>query len=90
MLAPSLWGWCQDAYFEGVVFDGLDDISEEHFGCEGVAMVDDGLPARPVPTVELHAATALHQGPGEETRLDQPPGTHLYSMSVSRGFTTGV
>lgn len=48
-------------YFEGVVFDSFDDISEEHFGCECVAVVNNRLAVRAIPTVQFHTATALHQ-----------------------------
>lgn len=49
-------------YLEGKVFDGFDDVSEEHLGCKCVAMVNDRLAVSPIPTVEFHTATALHQG----------------------------
>lgn len=49
------------SHFEGVVFDGFDDVPEEHFGGDGVTMVDNRLAVGPVPAVELHAAAALHQ-----------------------------
>ncbi len=48
-------------YFEGVVFDGFDDVSEEHFGCECVAVINNRLAVSPIPTVQFHAAAALHQ-----------------------------
>lgn len=51
----------ESAYFEGVVLDGLDDVPEEHSGCEGVAVVDDRLAVGTVPAVQLYAAAALHQ-----------------------------
>lgn len=53
-------------YFEGVVFDSLDDVSEEHFGCEGIAVINDRLPVSTVPTVQLHTAAALHQRSAEK------------------------
>lgn len=48
-------------YFEGVVFDGFDNIFEEHFGCERMAMVNNRFSISPVPTVQLHASATLHQ-----------------------------
>lgn len=48
-------------YFEGVIFDGFYDVFEEHFGCECVAVVNNRLAVSPVPAVQFHTATALHQ-----------------------------
>ena len=48
-------------HFEGVLFNGLDDVFEEDLGRERVAVVDDGLSVGSVPAVQLHTATALHQ-----------------------------
>lgn len=39
------------SHFEGVVFDGFDDVVEEHFGRDCVAVVDYGLAVWPVPAV---------------------------------------
>lgn len=48
-------------YFEGVFFDGFDDVFEEHFRCECIAVVNNRLAISPIPTVQFHTATALHQ-----------------------------
>ncbi len=37
--------------YEGVVTDALDDVIEPDLGGEGVAMVDDGVVIRAIPTV---------------------------------------
>lgn len=41
----------KSSHFEGVVFDGFDDVSEEHFGGDCVAVVDDRLTVGPIPAV---------------------------------------
>lgn len=41
----------KSSHFEGVVFDGFDDVSEEHFGRDCVAVVDDRLAVGPIPAV---------------------------------------
>lgn len=48
-------------HFEGVIFNGFDDIFEEHFGCEGVAVINDRLSIASVPAVELDTPATLHQ-----------------------------
>lgn len=39
------------SHFEGVVFDGFDDVSKEHLGRDCVAVVDDRLAVGPIPAV---------------------------------------
>lgn len=39
------------SHFEGVVFYGFDDVSEKHFGCDCVAVVDNWLAVGPIPAV---------------------------------------
>lgn len=58
-------------YFEGVVLDGFDDVSEEHFGCERVAVVNDRLAVSAIPAVQFHTATALHQCSARQESLHE-------------------
>lgn len=44
---------------------GLDHVSEEDLGGEGVAVIDDGLPSWALPAVQLHTAASLGKGPAE-------------------------
>lgn len=60
-------------YSEGVVFNGFDNVSEEHFGGESVAVVNNRLSVSAVPTVQLHTATTLHQSPARK----EDPHNHL-------------
>lgn len=39
------------SHFESEVFDGFDDVSEEHFGRDCVAVVDNRLAVGPIPAV---------------------------------------
>ena len=45
--------------FEGVVADRDDDVAEEDFRRERMAVVNDGFAVVTVPTVEFHAAATL-------------------------------
>lgn len=49
-------------YFECIVLDGLNDITEEDLGGEGVAVINDGLRVGAVPAIQLHTATAFGEG----------------------------
>lgn len=54
-------------YLEGILGDGLDYLFEGHLRSKGVSMVDDRLSFVPVPTIQLHTATALVQSPGSHS-----------------------
>lgn len=60
-LGLGVWSW--GAYRESVVMHSLDHISKEDLGSKGMAMVDDGLPSRPLPAVKFHTAASLGKGP---------------------------
>lgn len=61
--ALGLGVWSRGAYRESVVMHSLDHISKEDLGSKGMAMVDDGLPSRPLPAVKFHTAASLGKGP---------------------------
>lgn len=56
------------AHLKGVVMHDLDHIPEQDLGGERVAMVNDGLPSRPLPAVQLHAAAPLGKGPADRQK----------------------
>lgn len=74
-------------YFEGVLFDGFDDVSENHFGCECVAVVNNRLSISPIPTVQLYTATALHQCSARKENLHENLHTTGIPPALSRNFT---
>lgn len=76
-------------YFESIVLDGLNDITEEDLGGESVAVINDGFRIRAIPAIQFHAAAAFGEGSGnkEGTWLGSKPsvpsqnegavGTHI-------------
>lgn len=70
-------------YLEGVLSDGFNDLLERHFGGESVSVVDDRFAFISVPAVELHAATALVQGPvGNIHTLNPPPQSDCANVTA--------
>lgn len=57
-------------YRESMVTHGLDHISEEDLGGEGVPVIDDGFPALSLPAVKFHTAASLGKGPAVDRQMD--------------------
>lgn len=49
-------------YLKGIILDGLDGIFKQDLGREGVSVVNNWLPIRSIPAVQLHTAAALQKG----------------------------
>ena len=46
---------------EGALLDGNQHLPEADLGCEGVAVVDDGVAIVTIPTIQLNTSTARQQ-----------------------------
>lgn len=53
-------------YFESIVLDGLNDITEEDLGGESVAMINDRFRVRAIPAVQFHTAATFGEGSGNK------------------------
>lgn len=53
-------------YFESIVLDSLNDITEEDLGGESVAMINDRFRVRAIPAVQLHTAATFGEGSGNK------------------------